>query len=222
MSAPCPAAPARTPCSLRPRSLRLLSGDPELGEEPEARIRDLLERHRAGHSEARDELFQLVYAELHAMARRRMCAERADHTLQATALVHEAYLRVGDRLDAEDRLGLLLVLARAMRQALIDHARRRRSEKRGGRMKRTALDCVAEVLAARSRLDLLDLHDAVDELWESDARLAEVVELRFFGGLSTEETAELVGVSTRTIENRMQLARLHLHRRLGRGEELVS
>lgn len=183
------------------------AGDP-------AQITGLLQRG-PGDERAERELFDLVYDELCAIAGRRMRAERADHTLQATALVHEAYLRlVRDRdMKWSSRRHFFGAAARAMRRILVDHARYVRAERRrdpGARMSLSA----AELAFENDPHRLVELDDALEQLASEDARSAEVVQLRYFAGMSLEETAEALGLSVRTVTRDWTYARAWLRDRL--------
>ena len=148
-----------------------------------------------------------------------MQGERTGHTLQPTALVHEAFLRLvpeGGAPQLEGRAHFLRVAARAMRRILVDHARARDADKRGGGRRPVALDDVLEAFAERD-LDVLELSDAVEKLGAVDPELARLVELRFFAGLTIAETAAALGVSTPTVERHWRVARLWLARELGDG-----
>jgi RNA polymerase sigma-70 factor, ECF subfamily len=172
-----------------------------------------------GESGAADRLLELVYPELHRIAERQMRRERAGHTLQPTALVHEAYLKLVDqtRVDWRNRAQFLGVAAQAMRRLLVDHARGRARDKRGGGATLVELDSDAEsaaAVAARS-VDLLALDQALERLAELDPAQARLVELRFFGGLSVEEAAAALGLSTATAGRDFRSARAFLARELG-------
>ena len=176
----------------------------------------LLERVRAGDDAARGELMARVYAELRALAGRYLAGERRDHTLQPTALVHEAFVRLsnGAEFPAESRAQFFATAARSMRQVLIDHARARRSVKRDGQ--RVELD--DELVAFEDRaLDLLALDAALEELERGEPRLARLVELRFFAGLESDEIARVEGLSERTVRRDLLFARGWLRRRLEGG-----
>jgi len=178
----------------------------------------LLADVRLGRREALDRLLPVVHGELHRIAAAYMRRERVDHTLQPTALVNEAYLRLVDQRDVEwhDRAHFFGVAAKLMRLILVDHARARRAAKRAGDAERVPID--EAVLATGGRdVDLLALDEALDRLAAMDERLGRVVELRYFGGLTTAETAEVVGVSTATIERDWSTARGWLRRELTRG-----
>ncbi len=186
------------------------------GEEPqrESARRDEAERLlaglEAGQRGAGEALLPLLYEELRAQARRQMRQEGPGHTLQTTALVHEAYLRLaGRRSGWESKAHFVRVAAQAMRRVLIDHARRKRADKRGGERTREPLDQVTEVMEEVSS-DLLAVDEALEKLSEIDERMAQVVEVRFFGGLTVEETARVMGVSPGTVKNDWTLAKAWL------------
>jgi RNA polymerase sigma factor (TIGR02999 family) len=173
----------------------------------------------AGKEGASEALFSLLYEELHARARRYMQDERPGHTLQTTALVHEAYLQLGLGGEPwESRAHFLGTAARVMRQILIQHARRKHSAKRGGDRAREPFH-EAVKLFEHSSVDLLALDTALSQLAEIDPRAARVVELRFFGGLSIEETARVLAVSTRTVNGDWKTAKAWLKYNLDRGAE---
>src|SRR5262245_3078008 len=154
-------------------------------------VTSLLDRWRDGDRGALASLTPLVYAELHRLAARAMARERPDHTLQATALVHEAFLRLhgGRPAACRDRLHFLPLAARLMRRILVDHARQLKAARRGAGAVKLSLEAAGEPAVGDSPADLVALDAALDELADSDARKARVIELRFFGGLSVEETA---------------------------------
>ena len=163
-------------------------------------ITGLLAAWRAGDRTAVDRLFPVVYDELRRIAHRQLGRDRPDHTLGTTALVHEAYLKLVDQTRAQltDRAHFFAVAARAMRRILVDYARRHRAEKRGGARAPVSLDDTA--LPATQRADtLVALDEALMRLAEVDERLSRVVECRFFGGLTEEETAEALAVTARTV-----------------------
>lgn len=178
-------------------------------------VTELLRSWRQGDAEALDRLVPLVHAELRRVARSHIRREGPGHTLQATALVHEVYLRlVGlDRLTLNDRTHFFAVAAKLMRQILVDHARRKRADKRGGGATMMTLNDVAPASQA-SMVDVIALDQALDALCARDARQCRVVELRFFAGLSIDETAQAIGVSPATIEREWVMAKAWLHRRL--------
>jgi RNA polymerase sigma factor (TIGR02999 family) len=165
-----------------------------------------------------ERLIELVYDELRTLAARQMRRERDDHTLRPTALVHEAYLRLVDAPDVsfEGRGHFFGCAARAMRQVLVDHARRRLTDKRGGGWERVTLE--GEVGAEDAFVaEILDLHTALEKLAVNDEALAALVELRFFAGLTLDEAAEARGVSRRKAAKDWSVARLWLQRELSRG-----
>jgi RNA polymerase sigma factor (TIGR02999 family) len=178
-------------------------------------ITNLLNEASTGDQKAASELLPLVYRELHSAACRRMASERAEHTLQATALVHEAYLRlVGAQQTTWKGKGqFCLAAAEAMRRILIEHARKRGRVKRGGNYKRVSLDI--EVLAREAQPEEIEaLDDAICHLEKKDPRMGEIVRLRFFVGLSVDETAAALGLSDRTVRREWALARAWLSREL--------
>jgi RNA polymerase sigma factor (TIGR02999 family) len=176
-------------------------------------ITRLLAELRAGEEDALDRLFPLVYDELRARAARERRRQSPGETLSTTALVHEVYLKFADAasLAVEDRHHFFAVAARAMRQIVVDHARRRLAQKRGAGAHFVTLD-PADPSEAVDPADLLALDRALSELSELDERLARTVELRFFGGLSVEETAEMMAVSPRTVKRDWRKARAFLLR----------
>ena len=165
------------------------------------------------------ELFPLVYERLRAMAARQLARERLDHTLQPTALVNEAYLKLVDqtRASLSDRNHFLAIAAEAMRRILVDHARKKQAEKRGGDRSKVQLDSripADEDLGAQ--VDLIDLSEAMDRLAQLDDRARRVVELRYFAGFTKEETAEILGVSRATVGNDWSFARTWLKAEISR------
>ncbi|MEO7724427.1 MAG: sigma-70 family RNA polymerase sigma factor [Chthoniobacterales bacterium] len=173
-----------------------------------------------GDAEAASRLIPLVYDELRQIARGYLRRERADHTLQATGLVHEAYLRLVDQTVTswQNRAQFFGVAACVMRRVLVDHARRHRAEKRGGTWEKLEFDDALAAGLPRS-LDLVALDEALQNLAQVDPRQSQVVELRFFGGLTTEEAAEVLDVSPRTIKREWRRAKAWLHREITRGKE---
>jgi RNA polymerase sigma factor (TIGR02999 family) len=177
------------------------------------RVTELLARIDSGDADAFDRLFPLVYGHLHQAAERVLRGERPGHTLQPTALVHEAYLKLAGSgpLPSRDRSHFLGLAARAMRQILVDHARRRRAGKRGGGVRPATLD--GDVRAPAAEVDeLLALDDSLNRLGQVSDRLRRVVELRFFAGLSDDDVAETLGVTTRTVQRDWAKARAWLYR----------
>jgi|SRR5688500_2266138 len=182
-------------------------------------VTQLLLGWSAGDRSAGEQLLSAVYAELHRQAARAMRRESADHTLQTTALVHEAYLRLIDqrRVEWRNRAHFFGVAAHLMRRILVDHARRRRAGKRGSGAATVSLDDVHSVRGASSeasRLDVLVFDDALDRLAALDESQARIVELRYFGGLNIEETAEALDVSPATVKREWAIARAWLRREL--------
>ena len=177
-------------------------------------LTQLLRAWRDGDDRARDRLAERVYVELQRVAVGYLRHERVDHTLQSTALVHEAYLRLAEGATVEwrDRLHFYRLAARAMRRILVDHARRHRAAKRGDGA-RVQLD-ETRLVAPESPVDLVDVHAALERLKEQDPRQAEIVELRFFAGLTVEETAEALGLSRATVNREWRFARAWLKARL--------
>ncbi len=169
-----------------------------------------------GNEQAREAMLPLVYDELRRLARAFLVRERSDHTLQATALVHEAYLRLVDQrqVDWKNRAQFVGVAAVMMRRILVNHARDRAADKRGGEAVRVTLSGVHDIGEAPS-VDLIALHDALDALEGIDARKSRVVELKFFGGLTIDEMAEVMALSPATIEREWSFARAWLYDALG-------
>jgi RNA polymerase sigma factor (TIGR02999 family) len=182
--------------------------DPARGHE----VTLLLQRLRSGDADARERLFPLVYEELRQVARRALRRERPDHTLRPTELVHEAFLKLGAADGPwQDRAHFLGVAARAMRQILVDHARRRLAGKRGGGVAPSTLEEVGSDEGLPPE-ELLALDAALERLEQMDPRLRALVEYRFFGGLSDKEIAELQQVSERTVNRDWAKARAWLHK----------
>ena len=178
-------------------------------------VTQLLGRLRQGDSQAFDELYPLVYSELRRVARRQLGRERPGHTLTTAALVNEAYLKMADHgaNPAEDRTHFFRIAARAMRQILVDHARRKNAEKRGGDWHKTSLDDKQFGVNARPE-EMLALDESLDRLEKVDPRLRQLVEYRFFGGMTETEIAELLGVTTRTVQRDWAKARAWLYREI--------
>jgi RNA polymerase sigma factor (TIGR02999 family) len=165
-----------------------------------------------GDTGAADKLLPLVYEQLRAIAGQRMAQERAGHTLQATALVHEAYLRLvgSHKVGWANRSHFYLAAAEAMRRILIEHARKRNRIKRGGDRRRAPVS-VADLAAAQDSEEIVAVDDAIRRLGEQDAQAAKVVRLRFFAGLSVDETARALDLSPRTVAREWAYARAWLH-----------
>jgi RNA polymerase sigma factor (TIGR02999 family) len=181
----------------------------------ESPVTNLLVRWRHGDAQALEALIPLVYTELRALAHHYLRQERSNHTLQSTALVHEAYVRlVGQQPPAlQNRSHFFGVAARLMREILVEHARSRQAAKRGGGADLLAIDEAADVAHSIS-VDVLRLDDALRQLARIDERQSRIVELRFFTGLSIEETAEVLGISPATVSREWMTARAWLYREL--------
>ena len=186
---------------------------------PSHDVTGVLEDLAAGNERAAAVLLPMVYDELRALADRYLRRESDARTLQPTALVHEVYLRLigHEKLDCTSRAQFFAIAAQAMRRLLIEHARRRRAAKRGGGRKKLSLDEVTEPLTARDEY-LIAMDEALGELALLDPQLSRVVELRFFGGLSVEETAQLMEISPVTVKRRWRLAKGWLHREILKGQ----
>jgi RNA polymerase sigma factor (TIGR02999 family) len=180
-------------------------------------VTELLVRWRDGDKAALDALMPLVYSELRRIANRYLQGERSDHTLQSTALVHEAYVRMTNQQlpQWQNRAHFFAVAAQLMRQILVDHARNHRASKRGGDVYKLALED-AEEQRQPVDVDVVALDDALKTLAAMDSQQSRVVELKFFGGLSNEDTAEVLGVSTSTVKRDWTTARAWLFRELNR------
>lgn len=179
-----------------------------------ATVTDLLHRWGAGDAAALERLVPLLYAELHALARRQLRDERTDHTLNPTALVNEAYLKLVQQREvrAEDRGQFLAVAATTMRRLLVDYARARKRIKRGGGVGAVPLDDVLPYLSEHEVAEVLALDEALTRLETIDPRASQVVHHRFFAGLSLEETAEVLSVSSKTVQRSWAAARAWLRK----------
>jgi RNA polymerase sigma factor (TIGR02999 family) len=186
--------------------------------DPNHRITELLVAAGNGNAAAFGELFPLVYDALRRMARRKLASERSGHTLATADLVHEAYLKLVhlDHIAWQGRAQFLAIAARAMRNILVDHALRRKTEKRGGGYARITLEDDLAIEEA-SGADVLAVHAALERLAAIDERQSRVVECRFFAGMSIEETAEALGLSPASIKRDWTLARAWLNRELAGG-----
>jgi RNA polymerase sigma factor (TIGR02999 family) len=186
-----------------------------------AEVTRLLVRLRDGEAGALDELMPLMYGELRRIARAFMSRQRADHTLQPTALVNEAYVKLFGEVDPTlaDRNHFLALMSRVMRQVLVDHARASGAAKRGGPEVHVPLDTRIEIAdeGVAQQLSLLDLHRALADLEAENGALAQVVELHYFGGLTAEEVAASVGRSVHAVRHDIRLARAWLRRQLAGG-----
>ena len=180
-------------------------------------VTQLLVRWRGGDRQALDALMPLVYEELRRLAHYYLQRERSDHTLQSTALVHEAYMRMlGQKLpDWQNRAHFFGVAARLMRQILVEYARGHHAAKRGGDAYKVTLDEGA-LVAQKTDLDVILLDDALQDLAKLDEQQSRIVELRFFAGLSIDDTSEVLGISPATVAREWTTARIWLHREISR------
>jgi RNA polymerase sigma-70 factor (ECF subfamily) len=177
-----------------------------------ADVTSLLNKLAAGDQEAAAQLIPLVYEELRHLAARRLRQERPDHTLQATALVHEVYVKLSGQRDAkwQNRAQFFGVASQVMRRILVDYARGQQRIRRGGKQQKVSLDDVLLVSADRTE-EVLSVHESLSRLEKLDARQARLVELRYFGGLTLEEIAEVVGISTKTVMRELNVAKAWLY-----------
>lgn len=182
-------------------------------------VTQLLTRWDAKDPADQTKLFNLLYPELKRIAEHRMKNERPDHTLEATALVNEfvILLCTATQQPWQNRLHFLAIASRAMRRILVDYARRHNSEKRGGKRWKVELEAV-NVAEFREFHDILEIHDLLEKLAAEDQRMADVVELRYFGGLSNGEAAEMLGVAERTVKRDWQVARAWLYSQMHKGK----
>ena len=189
--------------------------------DPSDQVTQLLIRWRSGDREALADLMPIVYGELRRMARNYLQQERQDHTLQSTALVHEAYVRlVGQKLpEWQNRAHFFGVAARLMRQILVEYARSHQAEKRGGSACKVTLEEEA-CLPQQPALDVVMLDDALQDLAKLDPQQSRIVELRFFAGLSIDDTSEVLGISPATVAREWTTARIWLHREISRNAPL--
>jgi RNA polymerase sigma factor (TIGR02999 family) len=180
------------------------------------KITRILGEWRDGKRDALDELIPLVYNELHRQAKRYLRRERGNHTLQTTALINEAYLRLVDQrnIGFESRAHFFAIAAQQMRRILVDHARSKHREKRGGHDAPLQLDETIQISGAEPDVDLLALDEALDRLASVDPQQARVVELRYFSGLTLEETAAVMDVSRTSVATDWRMAKAWLHREL--------
>jgi RNA polymerase sigma factor (TIGR02999 family) len=184
-------------------------------------VTQLLADLQNGQPHAAPQLIPLVYDELHRLARQQMRHERPDHTLQATALVHEAYLRLISPPERtwQNRTHFIRIAGQVMRRMLIDHARARRTAKREGGLRRVPLE--EPLLLTEDQSDeLLALNDALERLGQIDARQSRVVEMRFFGGLTVEETADALSISPKTVKRDWTVARAWLYREMQKSRDI--
>jgi len=179
-------------------------------------VTQLLQQWSSGNKEALDELMPLVYQQLRKLASRCLRAERPDHTLRATALVNEAYLRLVDaKVDWQNRVHFFAIAARLLRRILVDHAKAHRSQKRGRGLDKIPLD-EAVVVAPGASEELIELDDALIRLAAHDQRKSEIVELLFFGGLTYDEAAAALHISPATVHRELVMAKAWLSRELAR------
>ncbi len=186
-----------------------------MSSDPQHEVTQILQNWSGGDQKAPERLMPFVYDEMRRLARVFLAKERGNHTLQPTALVHEAYVRLVDqtRVNWQNRAHFYGIAASMMRRVLIDHARAHVTDKRGGATIRLSIDDVQVPVEERAAA-LLDLDEALERLKEMDERKCKIIEMRFFGGLSDEEIAEALGVSTRTVLRDWKTARLWLYREL--------
>ena len=182
---------------------------------PQQGVTELLVASAEGDKAALDALMPVVYDELRRLAKKYLSRERADHTLQTTALVHEAYLRLIDQnsVNWQNRAQFFGIAAQMMRRILINHANQRRAQKREGYATKISLDDAISLFEKRE-VDLLALNEALNDLATLDPQQAQIVEMRFFGGLTTEEITEVLGVSAATSKRDWESAKLWLRRQL--------
>jgi RNA polymerase sigma factor (TIGR02999 family) len=189
-------------------------------DDQKGQVTELLRYWKEGDEKALRALIPLVYKELRRLAHYHLQSERPDHTLQSTALVHEAYLRLlgGEPVELQNRAHFVAVASRLMRQILVDYARSRRANKRDGGCKVTFEDIGA--LPINGDAELLALDDALDELARIDERQGKIVEMKFFGGLSAPEISQVLGISRATVDRDWATARVWLHRQMNRAAEV--
>ena len=183
---------------------------------PQSNITELLQRWSDGDPAATDELVACVYDELRVQAARYLGRERPEHTLQTTALVHEAYLKLIDQREVvwESRGHFFAIAAQAMRRILLDHAKKRRRGKRGGGVENIPFDEALTVAVGDNGIEVEILDDALTRLARINERTCKIVELRYFAGLSVEETADVLGISKATVAREWQVARAWLYREI--------
>jgi RNA polymerase sigma factor (TIGR02999 family) len=189
-------------------------------DDQEGQVTELLQQWKEGDENALLALVPLVYKELRSLAHYHLQSERPDHTLQSTALVHEAYLRLlgGQPVELQNRAHFVAVASRLMRQILVDYARSRRANKRDGGCKVIFEDVIA--LPVTGDAELLALNEALDELSRIDERQGKIVEMKFFGGLSAPEISQVMGISRATVDRDWATARVWLYRQIARAAQL--
>ena len=186
-------------------------------ESESASVTSYLRALSAGNKEALDQLMPLVYDQLHRLAAKCLRAERPNHTLRATALVNEAYLRLVDaNVDWQDRVHFFAISARILRRILVDHAKANRSQKRGGGEEKLQFD-EAVMVGPQSEAGIIELDLALERLAEHDRRKSEIIELLCFGGLTYDETAAALNISPATVHRELKMAKAFLHRELRQG-----
>ncbi len=191
-----------------------------MAESANPEITVLLAQCREGDQNAVNELVPLVYKELRALASRQMSGERGSHTLQATAVVNEAYMRlVGADVSYQDRTHFFAVAARTMRRVLVDHAKSKNRQKRGAGQPKVTLDEGMIASSATRDANVADLDDALNKLAEQDKRKAEIIELHFFGGMTYDEMAEALSISPATVHRELRMAKAWLYRELSPNAE---
>jgi RNA polymerase sigma factor (TIGR02999 family) len=185
-------------------------------EENSQQITQLLNQWSNGDAKVLDDLMPLVYIELRRQAAGYLRRERIDHTLQPTALINEAYLKLIDQRDVkwQNRAHFFAIAAQAMRRILVDYARERKREKRGGALENLPLDEALTIVSGEKSVDLVALDEALNKLAKFDERQAKVVELRYFSGLSIDETAEVLNVSNVTVRRDWNMAKAWLHQEI--------
>jgi RNA polymerase sigma factor (TIGR02999 family) len=183
---------------------------------PAKDVTQMLRERNAGSESTPSELIALVYDELRRLAQSYLRHERAGHTLQATALVHEAFLRLVDETEItwQDRTHFFAVAANVMRRILVDYAREKRADKRGGMWQKVSLNEAIGFPPQNNEIDIVALNDALEKLSDFDTQQSKVVELRFFGGLTIEETAHALNLSSRTVKREWTVAKAWLHREI--------
>jgi RNA polymerase sigma factor (TIGR02999 family) len=183
---------------------------------PAKDVTQMLRERNAGSESTPSELIALVYDELRRLAQSYLRHERAGHTLQATALVHEAFLRLVDETEItwQDRTHFFAVAANVMRRILVDYAREKRADKRGGMWQKVSLNEAIGFPPQNNEIDIVALNDALEKLSDFDPQQSKVVELRFFGGLTIEETAHALNLSSRTVKREWTVAKAWLHREI--------
>jgi RNA polymerase sigma factor (TIGR02999 family) len=183
------------------------------------KITELLKAHSSGNQNALDDLMPLVYDEIRNMAHFRLMSEKADHTLSTTDLVHEAYLKLVEfnRIEWENRSHFFAIASQVIRNILVDYAVKKKAQKRGGDRKRVTLGTQKEKTETDLH-DVLSIHEALKKLSDVDERQVRVVECRFFGGLTLEETAKALGISAPTVSRDWKMARAWLNRELSENQ----